>query len=139
MPLKTLLTDSVTRLDLALGKGMNRLHAISRANNVSGSIGRLLSKCLRDLRFSIAGYHLEKGISIQFQIKALILTLQSLRIFVAQSLSRGQTNKLSKRAWYCPELTPGIVAVQGYNRGNQKDLGLVPWRRGTITYYHIVR
>src|SRR3972149_2673512 len=76
MPLKTPLTDLVTRHDRALGKGMNRLHAVSRADNLSDSIGRLSSKCLRDLRFSTAGYHLEKGISIQFQIKALISALQ---------------------------------------------------------------
>ena len=82
MPLNTSFTDSVTRHDRALGKGMNCWHTVLRADNLPDSIGRLASKCLRDLRLSIAGYHLEKGISIQLQIKALVSILQLNNSFV---------------------------------------------------------
>jgi hypothetical protein len=37
---------------------------LSRAANVSGAMGRFGSKRLRDLRFSIARCHLEKGMSM---------------------------------------------------------------------------
>lgn len=55
---------------------MNWLQSVSSFTKVSGSMDRCGSKCLRDLRFSIAKCHLEKGISIYLKVNSFARTLQ---------------------------------------------------------------